>query len=65
MTTNTEQIRIYSENGDSQYPNELVAEMDGTKPDCPITFYSRGIPIFSLGSDEVAEFCEEISKLVP
>ena len=65
MTTITEKIRIYSENGDSQYPNELMAKMDGTKPDCPITFYREAIPIFSLGSDEVAEFCEQISKLVP
>ena len=60
-----EQIRMYSEYGDRQYPCELVVEMDGTKPDTPITFYSGGMPIFSLGSEEISEFCEQISKLVP
>ena len=65
MNTMIEQIRIFSESGDRQYPNELVAEIDGTKPDCPITFYCGGHPVFSLGCHEVAEFCEEITKLVP
>ena len=56
---------MYSEYGDRQYPCEIVVEMDGTKPDTPVTFYSGGMPIFSLGSDEISEFCEQISKLVP
>lgn len=65
MNTNIEQIRVYSEYGNPKHPLELVAEMDGTNSNCPITFYSEGNPVFSLGSDEVAEFCKEISKLVP
>lgn len=65
MNTLTEKLRIYSENGDSQYPNELIAEMDGATPDCPITFYRDGVAVFSMGSEEVAEFCEAITKLVP
>jgi hypothetical protein len=65
MKTNTNQIRILSENGDNQYPNEIVAEIDGTKRNCPITFYSDGIAIFSLGSGELEEFCGELSKLAP
>ena len=65
MTASIEQVKIYSESGDGKYPNDLVAKMDGSQPDCPITFYSGGVPVFSLGADEVAEFCEELSKLVP
>jgi hypothetical protein len=63
MTNNTKQIRIFSENGKTKYPNELVAIMDPTDPDCPITFFLDGIPIFSLGANEVDEFCKQISKL--
>jgi hypothetical protein len=63
MTNNTEQIRIFSENGKTEYPNELVAKMDPTDPDCPITFFMAGIAIFSLGANEVDEFCKQISKL--
>jgi len=65
MNINIEQIRIFSEEGNSDYPNELTIEMDSTKPTCPITFYSAGLPIFSLGEDEVEEFCESLQKLVP
>ncbi len=65
MNTLIEQISIYSENGDGQYPNNIVAKLNGKHSDCPITFYSGGMPLFSLGSDEISEFCEEISKLVP
>jgi hypothetical protein len=65
MNTNIQQIRIFSEDGNREYPYELVIDMDGTKPTCPITFYSAGIPVFSLGSDEVDQFCEELQKLVP
>lgn len=65
MNTLIEQIRVMSEEGDKQYPNELVAEIDGTKPACPITLYSGGIPIFSLGEDEVDDFCKQLKSLVP
>lgn len=65
MDTLIEQIRVMSERGDRQYPNELSAKMDGTKPECPITLYSGEIPIFSLGEDEVNDFCEKLKSLVP
>ena len=65
MHTLIEQISVMSENGNSQYPNELTAKMDGTKPECPITLYSGGIPIFSLGEDEVDDFCKQLKSLVP
>jgi hypothetical protein len=63
MNTNIQQIQIFSEN--REYPNELIIDIDGTKPTCPITFYSAGIPVFSLASYEVDQFCEELQKLVP
>jgi hypothetical protein len=65
MNTLIEKIRVISEHGDRQYPNELTAKMDGTKPACPITLYSGGIPIFSLGEDEVDDFCKQLKSLVP
>lgn len=65
MNTLIETIRFISENGDNQYPDELTAKIDGTKPECPITLYSGGIPIFSLGEDEMDDFCEQLKSLVP
>lgn len=63
MTTITEKILIYSEDGDPAHPSEIAVTMDGTKPDCPITFWRDGKAFFSLGAGEVAEFCEQIQKL--
>jgi hypothetical protein len=63
MDTIIEQIRVMSENGDSKYPCQLTAKMDGTKPGCPITLYSGGIPMFSLGEDEVDDFCNQLKSL--
>lgn len=65
MTISTKKISIISEFGDEQYPSELTFKMDSTKPDCPITFYIEGCAVFSLGSEEIVEFCDTISKLVP
>lgn len=65
MDTLIEQIRVMSEHGDRQYPCELTAKMDGTKPECPVTLYSGGIPIFSLGENEVDDFCEQLKSLAP
>jgi hypothetical protein len=63
MTNIIEQITIYSENGNKEYPSSLRIKMDGTKPDCPITFYAAGNPVFSLGMHELGEFIEELQKL--
>jgi hypothetical protein len=63
MTTITEKIRIYSEDGDKEHPSEIIVTMNGSKPDCPITFWHDDKPIFSLGGCELDEFIEEIRKL--
>jgi hypothetical protein len=65
MTTSTEQVRIYSEHGAEDCNNELLASMDGTKPSCPITLYCDGQPVFSLGSEEIDDFCAVLQQLAP
>jgi len=39
MTTKTERTRITSENGDPQYPNQIVVKMDGTQPSRPMQIF--------------------------
>lgn len=63
MTTILEKITIYSENGDRDYPATLEISMNGKKPDCPVTFWWDGKPVFSLGADEIHQFCEELEKM--
>jgi hypothetical protein len=63
MTTITHQIKIYSEEGDRDHPSELEVRMDGSKPECPLTFWVDGKAVFSMGSCEVHEFCKELSRL--
>jgi hypothetical protein len=63
MTTIIDQITIHSEEGNKEYPSSVTIEMDGTKPDCPITFYAAGLPVFSLGMHELGEFIEQLQQL--
>jgi hypothetical protein len=65
MTTNIEQITIYSEFGDQAHPHEITISMDGSKPETPITFWRDGQPVFSMGSDEIHEFCQQLQKMDP
>jgi hypothetical protein len=63
MTTITEKITIHSEDGEKSHPSEITLTMDGSQPDCPVTFWADGKPVFSLGSHEIAEFCEQLQTL--
>jgi hypothetical protein len=45
MTTITEGIIVYSEDGDSEYPHQLEIRMDGLKPTCPVTFWMDDTPV--------------------
>jgi hypothetical protein len=58
-----EKITIYSDNGDKLYPCEIEIKMDGSKPDCPITLMKDKKPLFSMGSDEVDEFCKALKAM--
>jgi hypothetical protein len=63
MTTITEKITIHSEFGERSHPSQITLSMDGTQPDCPVTFWADGKAVFSLGNDEIQEFCEQLQKL--
>ena len=65
MTTLTTRLDIHSENGDRKTNNAITLEMDGSQPDCPVSFIVDGKPVFSLGSDEVEEFTNLLQALVP
>ena len=65
MNTLTEQIRIYSEDGEADINREITLKMVGNDPNCPITFYVDDKAVFSLGSDEVDDFRETLKSLVP
>jgi len=63
MTTITEKITVCSEDGDACYPSVLDLRMDGSKPDCPVTFWANGKAVFSMSSDEIPAFCKALSSL--
>lgn len=63
MTKNLIEIEILSEDGDDSHPATLTLRLDGSKPDCPITFYSDGKAVFSLGNDEISEFVAALESL--
>ena len=65
MTKNITRMDLYSDNGQRDQGNDITLEMDGSKPDCPISFIVDGKPVFSLGADEVAEFTKALESLVP
>ena len=65
MTTLTTRLDIHSETGDRECGNAITLDMDGSQPDCPVSFIVDGKPVFSLGSDEVHKFTEALESLVP
>lgn len=66
MTTILEKITVYSEDGDRAYPNSLGIQMDGSQPNCPVTFYDGdGKPVFSMAADEISGFIKELVKMDP
>ena len=65
MTRLTTRLDIHSETGDCKTNNAVTLEMDGSQPDCPISFIIDGKPVFSLGADEVSQFAESLESLVP
>ena len=65
MTTLTTRLDIHSETGDRKTNNAITLEMDGSQPDCPISFIVDGKPVFSLGADEAEEFSTRLLDLVP
>ena len=53
------EAKFHSTEGDPKHSGDLTVRLDGSKPECPITFYDRkDRPVFSMGNDEVPEFCE-------
>lgn len=65
MTSITHAIHVYSENGEPGHPSDIRLSMIENNSDCPITFFRGGNPVFSLGSDEVDDFCKLLQSLVP
>lgn len=65
MTSITHEIHVYSDNGDREHPGDIRLSMNGGDQDCPITFFRGENPVFSLGSDEVDDFCKLLQSLVP
>ena len=54
---------INSEDGDSQYPSSITLKMDGSKRECPVTFWVDDKPVFSLAADEIPAFCRALSAM--
>ena len=63
MTTITEKITVCSEDGDREYPSTMEIRMDGSKPECPVTFWMDKTPVFSMAADEIPAFCKALSAL--
>jgi hypothetical protein len=63
MNTIITQAVIESEDGDSKYPSSITLKMDGSKMSCPVTFWAKGKPVFSLASEEIPAFCRALSAM--
>lgn len=66
MTTIIKKITVYSEDGDMAYPNSLEIQMDGTQPNCRVTFCDGdGKPVFSMAAEEIRAFITQLAKMDP
>jgi hypothetical protein len=63
MTKIHDKITVYSEDGDTDYPAQIQITLDGTKPDCPVTFWAEEKAFFSMGNDEIERFCEMLKEM--
>ena len=63
MTSIITQTQIQSEDGDSKYPSLITLKMDGSEMSCPVTFWVKGKPVFSLASEEIPAFCKALSAM--
>jgi hypothetical protein len=63
MTSIITQTEIESEDGDSKYPSKITLKMDGSEMSCPVTFWAKGKPVFSLAADEIPAFCRALSAM--
>ena len=63
MTSIITQTEIQSEDGDSKYPSSITLKMDGSQMSCPVTFWAKGKPVFSLASEEIPAFCRALSAM--
>ena len=63
MTTITETITICSEDGDRDYPSSIQIKLDGTQPNCPVTFWKDEVAVFSMAADEIPAFCSALSAM--
>ena len=65
MTTTTNEITIYSEDGDNSVDNEITISIDKLTSTLPITLFIKGLPAFSMGSNEIQSFIEALKTLDP
>jgi len=63
MTSIITQTEIQSEDGDSKYPSKITLKLDGSQMSCPVTFWAKGKPVFSLASEEIPAFCKALSAM--
>ena len=63
MTGIITQTEINSEDGDSKYPSTIILKLDGSKRECPVTFWVDDKPVFSLAADEIQAFCRALSAM--
>ncbi len=64
MTYSVGKIVIESNFGDRDYSSEIEVSSDTSKPHVPVTFWRDGKALFSMGMDEIEEFCEALKKLI-
>lgn len=61
MTTATEKITVYSDDGDRDHPASIEIIMDTTQQACPITFWQDEKAVFSMGNDELPTFIKALT----
>lgn len=64
MTAQIEEIYFHSEEGDIDLAcSSLHVKKDRLKKDQPVTFYQLGMPVFTMGQEEVKTFCDALRSL--
>ena len=64
MSTITNSITVFAEDGEPGQPHELTIKLDGSKPDCPVTLYDdEGNAVYSCGNDELHELIDALKQI--
>ena len=63
MITITKEIEFHSDCKCSQTSSVMMAKMDGSQPECPVTFYVDDNAVFTMENCEISTFVDALKTL--